>query len=78
MKYLGTNQGGFLLTNNMKRMRTTLLSDRSFMFDFIDQITVGMTSMFRDPQMWKVIKNDLLMLMKQDGNLLIFGMQVVQ
>jgi len=53
--------------NNLMEMWTKLLSDRSFVFDFIDQITVGMTSMFRDPQMWKVLKNDLLMSMKQDG-----------
>lgn len=52
---------------NLMEMWTKLLSDRSFVFDFIDQITVGMTSMFRDPQMWKVLKNDLLMSMKQDG-----------
>ena len=51
---------------NLMEMWTKLLRDKSFLFDFIDQITVGMTSMFRDPQMWKVLKNDLFIQLKQN------------
>lgn len=54
--------------DSLMGMWTKLLQDRNFMFDFIDQITVGMTSFFRDPKMWKVLKNDILLTMKQDGD----------
>lgn len=54
--------------NNLMEMWMKLLQDKSFLFDFIDQITVGMTSMFRDPSMWKVLKSDILTTMKADGD----------
>tara|TARA_B110000211_G_C14074051_1_gene551204 strand:- start:25 stop:852 length:828 start_codon:yes stop_codon:yes gene_type:complete len=49
-------------------MWTRLLTDRDFLFDFIDQITVGMTSMFRDPQMWKFLRTDILLQLKQKNS----------
>jgi chemotaxis protein methyltransferase CheR len=52
---------------NLMEMWTKLLQDRKFLFDFIDQITVGMTSLFRDPQMWKFLKNDILLNYKQEN-----------
>ncbi len=37
-----------------------ILADKEFMLKFIDQITVGMTSMFRFPRLWFRLKNDIL------------------
>ena len=36
-----------------------LLSDRDFIFDLIDQLTVGLTTLFRDPIMWSDLKTIL-------------------
>lgn len=35
------------------------LHDKNFVYDFMNDISVGMTSMFRDPAMWKTLKNIL-------------------
>ena len=37
-----------------------LLKDRSFIYSFIDEISVGLTSMFRDPILWRSLKGELL------------------
>lgn len=37
-----------------------LLKDESFISQFVNEITVGMTSMFRDPVMWKILKDRLV------------------
>ncbi len=37
-----------------------LLRERDFIYPFIDELTVGLTAMFRDPIMWKTLKNDVL------------------
>lgn len=37
-----------------------LLRDRSFIYSFIDEISVGLTSMFRDPVLWRSLKADIL------------------
>nr|WKN39257.1 protein-glutamate O-methyltransferase CheR [Tunicatimonas sp. TK19036] len=37
-----------------------LLKDRSFIYPFMDEISVGLTSMFRDPILWRTLKNDIL------------------
>jgi chemotaxis protein methyltransferase CheR len=34
-----------------------ILKDPKFIFSFIDELTVGMTSMFRDPQFWIKFRN---------------------
>ena len=37
-----------------------LLKDRAFIYSFIDEISVGLTSMFRDPVLWTYLKEELL------------------
>ena len=37
-----------------------LLRDRSFVYAFIDEISVGLTSMFRDPVLWRSLRSDIL------------------
>jgi chemotaxis protein methyltransferase CheR len=37
-----------------------LLRDSLFIYSFMNEISVGMTSMFRDPMFWKVLKNKVL------------------
>ena len=37
-----------------------LLKDRSFIYHFMDEISVGLTSMFRDPVLWSYLKHELL------------------
>ena len=37
-----------------------LLKDRSFIYPFIDEISVGLTSMFRDPILWRSLKSEVL------------------
>jgi chemotaxis protein methyltransferase CheR len=34
-----------------------ILKDRSFIYPFMDEISVGLTSMFRDPVLWKKIRS---------------------
>lgn len=34
-----------------------ILKDRTFIYPFMDEISVGLTSMFRDPVLWNKIKN---------------------
>lgn len=37
-----------------------LLKDREFIYPFIDELTVGMTAMFRDPILWRFLRDDVL------------------
>ena len=37
-----------------------LLRDRSFIYPFIDEVSVGLTAMFRDPVLWSYLKEELL------------------
>lgn len=37
-----------------------LLKDPTFIYRFIDEISVGLTSMFRDPVLWEVLRNETL------------------
>lgn len=39
---------------------TRLLKDSTFIYSFVNEITVGMTSMFRDPVMWKTLRHQLV------------------
>ena len=48
-----------------------LLKDRDFIFPFINEITVGMTSLFRDPTMWKDLKDLLRKKIKEKESLKI-------
>lgn len=42
-----------------------LARNPDFIYRFVDEITVGLTSMFRDPELWKSLKQ---LLMKEYGN----------
>jgi chemotaxis protein methyltransferase CheR len=37
-----------------------LLKDRDFIYPFIDELTVGLTAMFRDPILWHTLKKSVL------------------
>ncbi|WKN41386.1 CheR family methyltransferase [Tunicatimonas pelagia] len=37
-----------------------LLKDQMFVHRFMDEISVGLTAMFRDPVLWKALKKDIL------------------
>ena len=37
-----------------------LLRDRSFIYLFIDEISVGLTAMFRDPVLWRTLRSHIL------------------
>lgn len=37
-----------------------LLKDRDFIYPFIDELTVGLTAMFRDPILWSTLKKSVL------------------
>lgn len=47
--------------DNLMTLWAKILADRDFMFDFVDAITVGMTSLFRDPQFWRTLKTKIVM-----------------
>jgi chemotaxis protein methyltransferase CheR len=36
-----------------------ILKDRAFIYPFMDEISVGLTSMFRDPVLWRKLRNML-------------------
>lgn len=36
-----------------------ILKEREFIYSFMDEISVGLTSMFRDPVLWKTLKSTL-------------------
>ena len=42
-----------------------LLKDRSFIYPFIDEVSVGLTSMFRDPVLWRSLKSEVLESLRQ-------------
>ncbi len=42
-----------------------LLKDRDFIYPFIDELTVGLTAMFRDPVLWLALKRDVLRTFQQ-------------
>lgn len=37
-----------------------MLKDPSFVYTFIDEISVGLTAMFRDPVLWRVLRREVL------------------
>ncbi len=46
--------------NSVHTLWVKLLKDRNFIYPFIDELTVGLTSMFRDPILWKTLKKNIL------------------
>ncbi|MEK6481156.1 CheR family methyltransferase [Catalinimonas sp. 4WD22] len=49
-----------------------LLRDRNFIYQFIDELSVGLTSMFRDPKLWQALKKDAIRAIPQKNNLKIW------
>jgi chemotaxis protein methyltransferase CheR len=49
-----------------------LLKDRDFIYPFIDELTVGLTAMFRDPVLWSTLKNTALKSFEQKENISIW------
>jgi len=54
--------------DNLMSLWQKILADRNFMFDFVDAITVGMTSLFRDPQFWRTLKTKIVMTEFKNAN----------
>ncbi|MEN7550134.1 protein-glutamate O-methyltransferase CheR [Rapidithrix thailandica] len=48
--------------NSLIDLWSTLLRDRGFIYPFMNEITVGLTTLFRDPKMWLCVKDLLLQL----------------
>ncbi len=42
-----------------------LLKDRSFIYPFIDEVSVGLTSMFRDPVLWRSLRSEALEMLRR-------------
>jgi chemotaxis protein methyltransferase CheR len=49
-----------------------ILKDRDFIYPFMDEISVGLTSMFRDPVLWKTIRSLLGSNLQGKNNLSIW------
>ena len=43
--------------NAVHELWVKILKDRAFIYPFMDEISVGLTSMFRDPVLWKEIRH---------------------
>ncbi len=43
--------------NSIHELWMKILRDRSFIYPFMDEISVGLTSMFRDPVLWRKMKS---------------------
>ncbi len=43
--------------NSVHELWVKILKDRSFIYPFMDEISVGLTSMFRDPVLWRKLKS---------------------
>ena len=63
-----------LKMGNLMELWQKLLQDRDFVFDFIDAITVGMTSLFRDPKMWLFLKKDVMHQLRNHSTLRVWHM----
>lgn len=46
--------------NAVHELWIKILKDRSFIYPFMDEISVGLTSMFRDPVLWRKLRHLLL------------------
>ena len=46
-----------------------LLKDRSFIYPFIDEVSVGLTAMFRDPVLWRALKSEVLETLRQKDHI---------
>ena len=42
--------------NSIHELWTKILRDRSFIYPFMDELSVGLTAMFRDPVLWRKLK----------------------
>jgi len=58
--------------SNSHELWKMLLSNRNFISEFIDGLTVGLTSLFRDPVLWKALRNEFKSGMLADRNLNIW------
>ncbi len=51
---------GVLQLESIHNLWVKLLRDRSFIYAFVDEISVGLTAMFRDPVLWRSLRNEVL------------------
>lgn len=54
-----------LQLESIHQLWVKLLKEPTFIYRFVDEISVGLTSMFRDPVLWSVLKNETLKELKQ-------------
>ncbi|HEY9048801.1 MAG TPA: protein-glutamate O-methyltransferase CheR [Ohtaekwangia sp.] len=48
---------GVFEMENIHELWVRMLTDQSFIYSFMDEISVGLTAMFRDPILWRKIKS---------------------
>lgn len=53
--------------NSVHELWLKMLAERNFIYTFMNEISVGMTSMFRDPVLWKTLKHQLPELYKNNS-----------
>jgi chemotaxis protein methyltransferase CheR len=55
--------------NSIHEMWVQMLRDQNFIHKFMDEISVGLTSMFRDPIVWKKLKGCIPKIVEQNGGI---------
>ncbi|SKC54333.1 CheR family methyltransferase [Ohtaekwangia koreensis] len=48
---------GIFNIDSIHGLWTMILSDRAFIYSFMDEISVGLTALFRDPVLWRKLKS---------------------
>lgn len=52
---------------SIHEMWVQILKDQNFIHRFMDEVSVGLTAMFRDPILWKTLKNHLPKIYERNG-----------
>lgn len=58
--------------NSTFELWSKFLKDRNFVYEFMNEISVGMTSMFRDPLFWKELKTEIIKKFRSDNKINIW------
>ncbi len=61
-----------LKLGSVHQLWLSLLRDRNFIYPFIDEIAVGLTSMFRDPILWQTLRREALYAIPKRDNIKIW------
>ena len=58
----------FFGLSDLKELKAKIINDASFQKDFVSEITVSATEMFRDPELWISLKREILPQIMRKGN----------